>query len=495
MNKSFTKFITATLAVFMCFHLASCSSPGGLFDYSQLTIDVPTCSSPGGSVDNSQLTIDVPSETIIREDKVVEDILSPDIISELITKEIYLRELYAVEETVGEMLIQDDRIEEILMTTSIYVPEDHFEDFAKYSGTSSLFKNVDLKPIITKVSIGTGVIITLVALKAVNIDGMVGSIVAAAAPETIKSAALGAGVGTLIGGLVGASEGIDSSGRVAAVVGFAIAVVGVVLSAVSLVAAIPSGGATGIGGAAGVKIALAGIGLAASLVGAGISTENMVKAFSAVDAEDIDWSNIDWNKIGEGAVRQSIQGAANGYLWGAIIGAIQGGAKGLDFYNKHGAPYSKYSERLVHTPAEDGGGRGHWTGKRGESEFVLDEPITLKDGTVVDKISYHNAIPDFSGYAKAQINIPNMTNNRDLNFKQADELLAELWSKSKFNGRIWTPRDVANYRTDNGYTWHEMNNLNTMQLVPTEVNGTWGHLGGVGEYNLFTELTGGSDFD
>lgn len=476
MNKSFTKFITAILAVFMCFHFTSCSSSGG-------------------SVDNSQLTIDVPTETIIREEKIVEDILSPDIISELTTKEIYLRELYAVEETVGEMLIQDDRIEEILMTTSIYVPEDHIDDFSKHSETSSLFKNVDLKPVLTKVAIGTGVILTLVALKAAKIDGVVGSIVAAAAPEALKSALVGAGVGTLIGGLVGASEGIDSSGRVAAVVGFAIAVVGVVLSAVSLVAAIPSGGAAGIGVAAGVKIALAGIGLVGSLVGAGMSTANMVKAFSAVDAEDIDWSNIDWNKVGEGAVRQSIQGAANGYLWGSIIGAIQGGAKGLDFYNKHGAPYSKYNERLVHTPAEDGGGRGHWTGKRGESDFVLDEPITLKDGTVVSKISYHNAIPDFSGYAKAQINIPNMTNNRDLNFKQADELLAEFWSKTKFNGRTWTPRDVANYRADNGFTWHEMNNLKTMQLVPSDVNGTWGHLGGVGEYNIFTELTGGTDFD
>ena len=267
------------------------------------------------------------------------------------------------------------------------------------------------------------------------------------------------------------------------------------LSAVSLVASIPSGGAAGIGVAVGVKIALAGIGLVGSLVGAGMSTANMVKTFSAADAEDIDWSNIDWNKVGEGAVRQSIQGAANGYLWGSIIGAIQGGAKGLDFYNKHGAPYSKYNERLVHTPAENGGGRGHWTGERGESDFVLDEPIILKDGTVVSKISYHNAIPDFSGYAKAQINILNMTNNRDLNFKQADELLAELWSKTKFNGRTWTPRDVANYRADNGFTWHEMNNLKTMQLVPSDINGTWGHLGGVGEYNIFTELTGGTDFE
>jgi hypothetical protein len=40
-----------------------------------------------------------------------------------------------------------------------------------------------------------------------------------------------------------------------------------------------------------------------------------------------------------------------------------------------------------------------------------------------------------------------------------------------------------------------MNNMKTMQLVPTEVNGTWLHLGGVGEYNAMVGQQGGSDFD
>lgn len=32
-------------------------------------------------------------------------------------------------------------------------------------------------------------------------------------------------------------------------------------------------------------------------------------------------------------------------------------------------------------------------------------------------------------------------------------------------------------------TWHELNDVKTMQLVPTKINSTYGHLGGVGEVN------------
>lgn len=43
--------------------------------------------------------------------------------------------------------------------------------------------------------------------------------------------------------------------------------------------------------------------------------------------------------------------------------------------------------------------------------------------------------------------------------------------------------DVAKYRNRNGLTWHELNDVKTLQLVPTEINDTFGHLGGVGEIN------------
>ncbi|EUJ40585.1 hypothetical protein PWEIH_03456 [Listeria weihenstephanensis FSL R9-0317] len=67
------------------------------------------------------------------------------------------------------------------------------------------------------------------------------------------------------------------------------------------------------------------------------------------------------------------------------------------------------------------------------------------------------------------------------NFAAADELLAEEWSKGK---EKWTANDVADWREDNKYTWHELNDLETIQLVPSKINGVYKHLGGVGEYNI-----------
>ncbi len=51
------------------------------------------------------------------------------------------------------------------------------------------------------------------------------------------------------------------------------------------------------------------------------------------------------------------------------------------------------------------------------------------------------------------------------------------------DGKSFTASDVNKYRTNNKLTWHELNDTQTMQLVPTEVNAKFGHLGGVGEIN------------
>ena len=40
-----------------------------------------------------------------------------------------------------------------------------------------------------------------------------------------------------------------------------------------------------------------------------------------------------------------------------------------------------------------------------------------------------------------------------------------------------------------------MNNMESMQLVPTEINAGFGHLGGVGEYNAMTGVEGVTEFD
>lgn len=44
--------------------------------------------------------------------------------------------------------------------------------------------------------------------------------------------------------------------------------------------------------------------------------------------------------------------------------------------------------------------------------------------------------------------------------------------------------DIEKYRVKNNLTWHELNDGKTVQLVPSEINSSFGHLGGVGEINV-----------
>ena len=117
---------------------------------------------------------------------------------------------------------------------------------------------------------------------------------------------------------------------------------------------------------------------------------------------------------------------------------------------------------------------------------IIGQPIKLEDGTVVKKVSYQNAVPDFSPYARAEVNIRQMTDDRfgkGGNFDQADQALAEYWTEIMYDGRAWASRDIEEYRGSNGLTWHEMSNMKVMQLVPSELSETFTHSDGVAEYN------------
>ncbi len=92
-----------------------------------------------------------------------------------------------------------------------------------------------------------------------------------------------------------------------------------------------------------------------------------------------------------------------------------------------------------------------------------------------DGIGYANAYPDFFPVSAGQVEVSNMTASRSLNFSQADKAYADLSGLS--------PSDIKFWRQTNGYTWHEVEDLKTMQLVPSAVNGKFGHVGGVGEIN------------
>lgn len=465
-----------------------------------MLISTTACSSETPNAGLSDPNSQIITENIEGENIEVETVLDENVLTEFITSEIYLEELVVAEDKISELLLEEETISEVLMCKTIYVPQDNIDEFAENSQTAGLFgEEVKLAPVLKRVAVGTGVIVTLVILKRSGLPDPIASAVVAAADESLKFASTGAALGGLFGGVTGATDEIDQSGRTSAVIGFATATAGLIISIVSLVAAAPSAGSSTITLAAGIKLVIAGIGVAAAAVGEGYAGYNAIKTFTSTDGVDIDWDNIDWEKAGVSATQQAINYGSEGYMWGAIIGAVHGGAEGYDFYQKYNTPYSKYNARLVQTPVDDE--YGHWTGTRGESEYIYDQNTTIKVGNTTyeikagTKVTYKNAVPDFSPFQKAQVNITGMSDSRYSNFKKADEALAKYWSEIKYDGKTWTTADVTAYRESNGLTWHEMNNMQSMQLVPTEINAGFGHLGGVGEYNAMIGAEGVTDYD
>ena len=141
---------------------------------------------------------------------------------------------------------------------------------------------------------------------------------------------------------------------------------------------------------------------------------------------------------------------------------------------------SSYLERLQQTPRNSESGK--WLGERGESCYETFNPKIKELLNGKNGVEYRNAIPNFSPHSYCDINISNMSEDRYSNFKQCDELCAKQWSNENFNNKNdWTARDVKDYRQQNNLTWHECNNMKTCQLIPTEINANFGHLGGVSE--------------
>lgn len=152
-------------------------------------------------------------------------------------------------------------------------------------------------------------------------------------------------------------------------------------------------------------------------------------------------------------------------------------------YHSDGKYNSTLEERIKRTPKENAI-RGMWTGDRGESWYIpADKSVNaILHVFELDGILYKEGIPDFSVCAKVTVSIENMNEIRRENFWKCDVKCAEKWSGEKYEGKSsWTSKDVKQWRKENGYTWHERNDMVICDLVPTKINGFFGHLGGVSE--------------
>ncbi|MBB6716815.1 HNH endonuclease [Clostridium gasigenes] len=163
---------------------------------------------------------------------------------------------------------------------------------------------------------------------------------------------------------------------------------------------------------------------------------------------------------------------------------------------------SSYESRINQTPA-DVNIKAVFEGGRGESLSTLKPPPDpqlkkILDEAGIEGIQYKNGVPDFSPVSKAEVEINYMLGGkgvngnkaRNLNFEQANIELAKQLNKSPELAKEFDmvagsikPSDIEKYRVKNNLTWHELNDTKTIQLVPTKINSTFGHLGGIGEIN------------
>lgn len=130
------------------------------------------------------------------------------------------------------------------------------------------------------------------------------------------------------------------------------------------------------------------------------------------------------------------------------------------------------------------GKNGHWEGKRGDSAWyppMEDIPgkrnpdnLTweeLLDKYGLDAISFENGEPDFNDVCKEEVTIEDFSTNRADNFDKADKAAAEK--------RGCTPEEVAQWRKEHRYTWHEKGDMKTMQKVPSDLHNNIPHSGGI----------------
>ena len=136
---------------------------------------------------------------------------------------------------------------------------------------------------------------------------------------------------------------------------------------------------------------------------------------------------------------------------------------------------------------------GVWSGEPGNSKWIPNRNETPKqpyrnektwgeilDENGIDGIEFKDGEPDFTPVSKGSVEIEDFTINRDDNFYQADQNLAEQWSQEKKDGKSdWTISDIRQYRKEEKLTWHERSDMQNMDLVPQEVHGNIPHTGGI----------------
>ena len=165
---------------------------------------------------------------------------------------------------------------------------------------------------------------------------------------------------------------------------------------------------------------------------------------------------------------------------------------------------------LIHLPSNQ---TGQFTGEIGNSEFIPAKESALKKMADYGRASveYKDNYPDFTpfsthdtpwGKLDTKVEIGHMTDQRSNpalengerrprgrkhdpefelgNFAQADNELCKR-VRAMEGGESVSPKEIENYREENGLTWHECADGKTMQLIPRDIHSACPHSGGVSE--------------
>ncbi len=135
---------------------------------------------------------------------------------------------------------------------------------------------------------------------------------------------------------------------------------------------------------------------------------------------------------------------------------------------------------------------GEWSGEKGNSIWKPDRDQIpgkpqgnettwgeILDRQEIDGIEFKDGEPDFSTTAEGTVEIDDFSDDRNANYTQADETLAEQWTEENKDGKIWTAQDIKEYRKENDLSWHERSDMKTMDLVSQDVHGNISHSGGI----------------
>ena len=164
---------------------------------------------------------------------------------------------------------------------------------------------------------------------------------------------------------------------------------------------------------------------------------------------------------------------------------ISGNTKEVANIKSEVAKFEKMNNFLPENGGEWSGEKGNSTWEPNRDEIPKRPPGNEKTwGEILDKyeidgIEFEDGEPDFSTVSEGTVEIDDFTEDRNGNFTQADEKLAEQWTKEAKDGKEWSAQDVKDYRKENNLSWHERSDMKTLDLVPQEVHGNIPHSGGI----------------